>query len=822
MNKCPEALSLRELLADTRVDATHTQIVNHVEACGRCQQTLAEMTQTDTRLESVSRTKSIPQFIQRMSRELPLDDQTEATAAEDDTWQHFLSPPRTPNELGRLGNYAIIGELGRGGMGIVLEARDEDLQRDVAIKIIRPSLQKRVGYQERFVREARTMAAIDHPHVVPIYAVEHCDDLPIVVMKLLQGQTLADRIAQSGPLAQKQLASFSLQAAVGLQALHDAGCIHRDIKPSNLFLESCNENVRLLDLGLARRDDDTEMTQTGAVMGTPSYMSPEQARGEKVDAKSDRFSLGAVLYFAATGKPPFDGPNPMAILLSLANSSPVPLQKVAPGIDRRLADEIMHLLHKQRDQRTDDLRSLQASIEQTSDGSRSKRWLKMVVAGPLLFLALFAITMTIQTPHGEVVIELAEGVDPETVRVALSTDGDIVVTDAGEDFRVHLAQGKYDAELLSNDTRLVLTHNTVTVKKNSVETIRIKWKPNARVSDTDQLLTKREILNWVFDVGGRVRLHDSPAKEITAPARLPSNISRVLAIDLLGCEIQDDDLLRLDGLDALSRLDIGNERSDTATDRATQRQSTKLTADAFVKLAEMQIPRLTELHSIGVPVRAKGLQELSRVRSLASIQLNDGKLTDDDLRHLSASQRLRSLALFECGVTGAGLSHLASSQIETLIFADRRMDSSAIAQMPPWRTLEFLSLNGMLQQTISEAALQSLDRYDNLETLRLTQFKNRSSESLIPITAIDNLRSLRIVNVHAIDENLVRQIAIDLDKLESLDLRNTSLSDALVSELVTISTLRSLDVSGNPRLSTMAIQRLRQGLPSAQVVAQTK
>ena len=237
----------------------------------------------------------------------------------------FLRPSDQPGCLGTLGPYQIIDVIGRGGMGIVLRALDAKLNRIVAVKVLAPELAANPNARRRFLREAQAAAAVSHPHVVTIHAVDE-DKLPYLVMECIVGQSLQEKLDRIGALRLTEILRIGRQVAEGLAAAHEQGLIHRDIKPANILLENGVERVKITDFGLARAVDDVAITRPGKVSGTPQYMSPEQARGERVDHRSDLFSLGCVLYAMCTGAPPFRGDSLPAVIkrLSVAGAFPDP------------------------------------------------------------------------------------------------------------------------------------------------------------------------------------------------------------------------------------------------------------------------------------------------------------------------------------------------------------------------------------------------------------------------------------------------------------------------------------------------------------------
>jgi hypothetical protein len=257
-----------------------------------------------------------------------------------------LEPPSQPNTLGRLKHYEMREILGQGAFGTVFKAFDERLQRIVAVKVLAPRLAASDLARERFTREARAAAAIRHDNVINIYAVED-EPIPYLVMEYIDGPTLQEKLDRHGPLPLPEVLRIGAQTAAGLAAAHKQGLVHRDIKPSNILLENGVERVKITDFGLARPSAGGSLTQKGVVAGTPEFMSPEQALGEPVDARSDLFSLGSVLYALCAGASPFAGGSVVAILKKVCEETPAPLHERNPAVPPTLAADISRLLAKQ-------------------------------------------------------------------------------------------------------------------------------------------------------------------------------------------------------------------------------------------------------------------------------------------------------------------------------------------------------------------------------------------------------------------------------------------------------------------------------------------
>ncbi|HEY1186385.1 MAG TPA: bifunctional serine/threonine-protein kinase/formylglycine-generating enzyme family protein [Gemmata sp.] len=257
----------------------------------------------------------------------------------------FFDPPLRLGSLGRLGHYELIETLGHGGFGVVFRAFDDVLQRPVALKVLNPALVADPAARVRFLREARAAAPIRHENVVQVFAIA-AEPVPHIVMEYVPGTTLEGLIERTGPLAPDEVRRIGAQIARGLSAAHALGLVHRDVKPANVLLEDEGGRVKVGDFGLARTEDDAAMTQSGLVAGTPMFMSPEQARGEPLDPRSDLFSLGSVLYAMCTGRPPFQAPTSLAVLRRITDEEPAPIRRAAPGTPMWLCQVINRLLAK--------------------------------------------------------------------------------------------------------------------------------------------------------------------------------------------------------------------------------------------------------------------------------------------------------------------------------------------------------------------------------------------------------------------------------------------------------------------------------------------
>jgi serine/threonine protein kinase len=331
----------------------------------------------------------------------------EKNSDEESDGLQFLTPSTRPDSLGRLGHYEVLQVLGKGGFGIVFRAFDDVLQRVVALKVMAPQLAATSPARKRFLREARTSAAVRHENVVQVYEVGE-QPLPFLVMEFIPGETLQQRLDRVGPLDVSETLRVGRQIAEGLAAAHATDCIHRDIKPGNILLEGGQHKVKITDFGLARAADDASISQSGIIAGTPMYMAPEQAKGESLDQRADLFSLGSVLYQMAAGRPPFRANGTVTVLKRVAEDTPRAIREIIPETPQWLCDIIAKLHAKNPDDRyqsardvADVLADCEAQLKDNSklkDFSRiprgksvSPRKWKWVAAAAVVLLTLVAL-----------------------------------------------------------------------------------------------------------------------------------------------------------------------------------------------------------------------------------------------------------------------------------------------------------------------------------------------------------------------------------------------------------------------------------------------
>ncbi len=357
---CPSVGNLEVLLDESGPEAELNELFRHLEDCARCQQTLETLAADRSAwentapglVESVRQEPALRRVMEHLTNE-------EFAVADEDELL-FLRPTDRPGLLGIFGPYEVLAEIGRGGMGIVFEARDPALNRVVAIKVMAPSLAANTTARRRFLREGRAAAAVDHEHIVAIHGVSEAEGLPYLVMQRITGESLQHLLDREGALELEEIVQIGAQTAAGLAAAHARGVVHRDVKPANLLLSFSRDaessrrsvpsgdapalrsedsasrlngfTVKITDFGLARLADDVGLTRKGMVAGTPEYMAPEQALGELVDHRADLFSLGSVLYALCTGEPPFRGPTLFGVLRQVSDHHPPPVRSLNPDV----------------------------------------------------------------------------------------------------------------------------------------------------------------------------------------------------------------------------------------------------------------------------------------------------------------------------------------------------------------------------------------------------------------------------------------------------------------------------------------------------------
>ncbi|MEZ6120446.1 MAG: protein kinase [Pirellulaceae bacterium] len=539
---CPEPNELAEFLCGKLTDDRLCELESHLTECDACGDTIRALNVEDTfanlfseqadssdadqdKGELVSLVRSWEAVIEEQLNE-PHEHGLQTKDAQQRAYEveSRLSPAQDETEIGRLANYRILRLLGTGGMGVVYLAEDTQLRRPVALKILRPSLGE--AAQQRFLQEARAAAAIEHDHVVTIYHVGSEGPLAFLAMQYLHGETLEKRLHRDNHLSADEVIAVASQIAEGLAAAHEKNLIHRDIKPANILISDDGKRATILDFGLAYAvDDNPELTETGMVAGTPAYMSPEQARGQLMDERTDLFSLGTLMYRCLTGQMPFPGKNALAVIRSIQCDTPMSPRQIDLRIPRFLSDTVMDLLEK--DVR---LRPEKASIvvESLRTGRRPARavadnrlldpsaangnFRHRIWIAALAFFGLFgaAAIYTIQTDRGQIIVKT----DDPQIQVEVLKAGELVrIIDPSTDDTVTIQSGEYQVRLKDSASQATISPQKLTIRRHDAQVVTVEQKIETASADDipiDGNYQRRDELNQV------VALHKQLLQEVVA------------------------------------------------------------------------------------------------------------------------------------------------------------------------------------------------------------------------------------------------------------------------------------------------------------------
>lgn len=423
-----------------------------------------------------------------------------------------LAPTDDPEMLGRVGEYEVSGVIGFGGMGVVLKGFDRSLKRVVAIKVMAPYLASSGPARKRFAREAQAAAAMTHDNVIDIYGVSEANGLPFLVMPYARGTSLQKRIDNEGAQSVVEVLRIGIQVASGLAAAHAQGLVHRDIKPANILLDKGIDRLVITDFGLARAVDDASVTRTGVIAGTPQYMSPEQARGELVEHRSDLFSLGSLMYALCTGRPPFRAETTFGILRRITDNEPRSIREINPEVPEWLcaiieklhakepskrfqsAEEVAELLedclaHVQQPTTTPLPVGVQTLATRTQSPSTSTlatriRALlqrkppisKLIAAAAFAFSLIFSgVLVVIEMNKGTLTIESKVG----DVPIRIMQDGETVerMTVTKSPRSIRIAAGDYRVEIDGAMQGITVKNGRVSLQRQGTEVVQVTFKP---------------------------------------------------------------------------------------------------------------------------------------------------------------------------------------------------------------------------------------------------------------------------------------------------------------------------------------------------------
>ena len=567
-----------------------------------------------------------------------------------------VSTPVTSRPVA-VGGFRVIREIGRGGMGIVLAAEDTHLKRLVAVKLIATEFATNPAARDRFLREARAVAKIEHENVVPILHVGEDAGQLYLVMPLLKGETLDARLRRDTRLPVDELQRIGREVAAGLAAAHAVGLVHRDVKPANIWLEAGTGRVKLLDFGLAKpteeADADAHLTDTGAVMGTAYYMAPEQAEGKPVDSRTDLFSLGAVLYHAATGQRPFRGETKLAVLIAVTSDTPPRAEKLNTSLPPRLAALLRALLEKNPKDRPASATEVIAELQPDA---------------PVVFATPVAAVATpwdaIDKESEEVVASPAPVRPQQKMRPTSRWKRGAVA--AGVLFAaavlvaavVVIVRDKNGKEV----ARIEVPEGGAVEIKNSVD----RGKPGAKpVNDPD-----RKAAEYVLSIRGRLAInHDEANFNLMTSNPLPKGPIMLKAVYLhANQEVSDRGMAAFVDCRNLTYLWLNNTQvSDEGlghlttcdTLRYLMLDETRVGDEGLAQLK--QCKKLTGLSISGTRVTDAGMTHLADFQNLGNVNLDNTAVSDTGFARLKERKSLYFVAVKNTKVTAKGITNLAKA-----------------------------------------------------------------------------------------------------------------------------------------------------------------
>ena len=651
----------------------------------------------------------------------------------------------------RLAQYRVLHKLGQGGMGWVLLAEDTKLHRKVALKVMRGRLAADKESCERFLREARAAAKLRHDNVVTIYQVEEDRGVPFFAMELLEGGTLQQRMEYPKPLSIGAAVRIAREIAQGLQVAHQNGVVHRDIKPANIWLESPRGRVKILDFGLAREmDAKSGLTHAGEIVGTPHFMSPEQARGRVTDPRTDLFSLGCILYRMTTGKLPFAGETLLATLTAIAVDTPTPVIQLNPQVPHALADLIERLLAKDPAARPasageliDELTVIEREL---APGSRSG------------FSVEVPPTILVHTRP-----RASAAPSPET-RPAPAVPQPIAPA-AGTGRRLPRTSRRLWWYQLDSRHRLLV----------------IGLMPVLGVA-----------LAWgVWRLAGH---SGSPPPADRSAAERPAAPSRgvsALAPSFAASKIAAEWVLSKCGPTAKVQIAIdGNPSHLTVADLS------QLPSEAFVLVA-VEVRGSRELDDVD-------LRGLAGITTLTALDASDTSISDKGLARLDGLPTLTTLKLAGTAVSDAGVARIIECcpMLKRLDIGRTSCTSKVVEAIAPLHQLEELSLAGL---PIGDAQLANLTSHRDLKVLNLeaTPITGQGLAALATLSSLMNL----VLSDTAVGDQGAAALA-RCRQLELVVLNDCQLTDAGLAHLAALPRLSWLEIKDNPKLRDHGLDRL--------------
>jgi serine/threonine protein kinase len=723
---------------------------------------------------------------------------------------HFLEPTQDGVGMGMFGTYRILDVLGRGGMGIVFLAEESVLKRHVAVKVMLPHVSNDPVSKDRFLREAQAMAAVVSDHVVSIHQVGEIDGLPFLEMPLLKGESLRDRLEKSSArLTLKEVCRLGQEIAAGLAKAHELGLVHRDVKPDNIWLEERTGRVKILDFGLARAADESELTQSGTILGTPAYMSPEQAEGNQADHRTDLFSLGSLLYRCASGEQPFAGTSPASILLKVVQANPAPLHEVAE-LPRAADNLIMQLLSKNPSDRpqsagevadrfaqiglqlesgvpaadpesaTSSLQSQQAVWKQKSFPIGRIVTAITAVALSAFVIWLASVIFTVETPDGKIYVQIDKAEKPLAINVL--ADKTLLIEDPNDGKQVRVTIDREQQLLRMEKEGFVVATKAFSLASEDGRTIAIRFEPKAETVAKSTLPTndgdamsmaakERAIAEWIIGKKGRVNVQVGGVWNdisIVSTDQLPKSDFVVKAFQLPTSAFQNDEARILSGLS--SEVSVG------FTD-------TKVTGKCFRYIGEIPQLRYLDFQSCK-DIEGSSLSYLSTspLQIIVAISSHVG----DELAELASKNESLQHVDFGSKTTGDGLKKLANCKhIETIGLAECPLitasDLSSLAMLP---NLKNLTLDVPRAKTDADALNAFVNQIAKIESLESLAVRGQGKIEAADFEALNKLHGLKELDVSYFEWDVdACKLVRSMKSLKRLVVRGTSVTKLELQEL---------------------------------------
>lgn len=715
--------------------------------------------------------------------------------------------------------YEFIGTIGTGGMGVIYKARQKMLNKIVAIKMLHSHLLN-IQSMLRFQQEAKAASSLTHPNVISVHDFGISEQgQPYMVMDYIEGTTLADLLKRKGALALPEAMDIFLAVCEALEHAHGHGVLHRDLKSSNIMLSEKEDgySVHLLDFGIAKIIDTEsggiaqQLTQTGEVIGSPLYMSPEQCMGKKVDHRSDIYSLGCILYEAVTGNPPHRGDSMIETIFKHLNETPLTLHQARPDIKfpETFNNLVMKLLANKPEDRVQTIAQVKDELLNIQSGAL-KGGFKPKAAAAWSKLKFSRATATIIVGAILAMVGLAS--------LAISE-----------------ANLKRADELKTESEKQARQSAEANTQEPSTQTDQGKFKLD---NGSEGEVTQARLLRVP---AGQKSLYFTGTKVSDQTLWTLLRFTRLHTLDLSKTPITDYAIKPLSKLRTVTNLTLNN---------------THLTPNGLAQLAEL--PWLRELHLDATEANDESLLAFSRLPNLGVLEVRDTAITDKGLENLLAAKKLRKLSISGTAITNRGLATIAKMKLTELNMWDTNVSPGLVEQLKGCKKLNRLCLSRV---NLNADDLANLSELPNLNYLQLYHIKNLKDDDLRTLSKLKSLEKLHLedcplsdnagkylnqmhdleelsINSCNITDRLITQIS-DLQKLEKLWLQRTNVrnlkgisqlraleelyisstdvTDAGLKELVILPNLTSLELWYCPNISRRGMAAFKRMKPNCEI-----